>query len=125
MEFRNLKDVKKVWNLIRWDLTPMEVTVRTRKAFGDLERYRKMFEDMRGYYFCINVWGCRADLALVDHVERVGEIHILDTDIPNDLLEKAVFEQGGSMLIGGLYAINEKIKSLILEEMGMGKGGVH
>ena len=117
MEFRTLEDTRKVWDKILWDLTPQEVTVRTRKAFGDPEKYREMFEEMRGYYFCISVWGCKAELALVDHVEHFGETHILGTEIPESILEKAVFEQGGSMLISGLYAIDDTIKNLIREKV--------
>lgn len=76
-----------------------------------------MVEKMRGYYFCIDVWGCKANLALVDHVVNFGNTHILETDIPDEILEKAVFEQGGSMLISGLYAIDDTIKQMIRERL--------
>jgi len=115
MEFRTLNDVRKVLDQILWDLTPQEVVLKTRQSLGSPEDYRKAFDAMHGYYFCVDVWGCKANLALVDHVMNIGETHILETDIPDAVLEKAVFEQGGSMLIGGLYAIDNKIKSLISE----------
>ncbi len=122
MEFRKLEDVRKVRDQILWDLTPQEVTVRTRKAFGDPEKYKDLFEAMRGYYFCISVWGCKAELALVDHVENFGETTVLEeTDIPDELLEKAVFEQGGSMLISGLYAIDATIRQMIRERIEKGE----
>lgn len=117
MEFKTLEDAKQVLDEIRWELTPQEVTLQTRKAFGEPEKYRKIFEEIRGYYFCISVWGCKADLALVDHVVNFGNIHILETDIPDEILEKAVFEQGGSMLISGLYAIDDTIKQMIRERL--------
>ncbi len=121
MEFRTLKDTRKVWDQILWDLTPQKVTVQTRKAFGDPEKYGEMFEEMRGYYFCISVWGCKAELTLVDHVQNFGDTYILETDIPDEILERAVFEQGGSMLISGLYAIDDTIRNLIRERIEGGK----
>lgn len=117
MEFRNLEDVRRILNDIRWDLTPQEVVVQTRKAFGNPEKYGEMFEKMRGYYFCISVWGCKAELTLVDHVQNFGDTYILETDIPDEILERAVFEQGGSMLISGLYAIDETIKKMIMDRV--------
>ena len=123
MEFRSLEDVQKVLDQILWNLTPQEVAIKTRQALGSPENYREAFDAMRGYYFCVDVWGCKANLALVDHVTDIGSPHILETDIPDAVLEKAVFEQGGSMLIGGLYAIDDKIKSLILKYFeGEGEG---
>jgi hypothetical protein len=115
MEFRNLEDVHKVLDQILWDLTPQKVVIKTRQSLDSPENYRKAFDEMRGYYFCVNVWGCKANLALVDHVADIGSTYILETDIPDAILEEAVFDQGGSMLIGGLYAIDDKIKSLIFE----------
>jgi len=118
MEFRNLEDVHKVLDQILWDLTPQKVVIKTRQSLDSPENYRKAFDEMRGYYFCVNVWGCKAYLALVDHVENFGEPYILEeTGISEDLLEKAVFEQGGSMLIAGLYAIDDTIKDLIREKV--------
>ena len=118
MEFRTLEDTRKVWDQILWDLTPQKVTLQLRQAFADPEKNQELIESMRGYYFCINVWGCKAYLALVDHVENFGEPYILeDTGIPDELLEKAVFEQGGSMLIAGLYAIDDTIKKMIREKI--------
>lgn len=118
MDFRTLEDTRRVWDQILWDLTPQQVTLQLRKAFADLEKNQELFESMRGYYFCINVWGCKAHLAIVDHVENFGEPYILeDTGISEDILEKAVFEQGGSMLISGLYAIDDTIKKMIREKI--------
>ena len=118
MEFRTLEDTRKVWDQILWDLTPQKVTLQLRKAFADPEKNQELIESMRGYYFCINVWGCKAYLALVDHVEDFGEPYILEgSDIPGDILEKAVFGQGGSMLIAGLYAIDDTIKKMIREKV--------
>ncbi len=51
-------------------------------------------------------------------MENFGEPYILeDTGISDELLEKAVFEQGGSMLIAGLYAIDDTIKTMIREKI--------
>ncbi|GEM_PF-2198229 len=119
MVFRTLDDVRKVWDQIQWDLTPQKVTLRLRKAFAEPDKNQALIASMRGYYFCINVWGCKAYLALVDHVENFGEPYILeDAGIPEEILEKAVFEQGGSMLIAGLYAIDDAIKKMIMERIG-------
>ena len=122
MEFRTLEDTRKVWGQILWDLTPQQVTLQLRQAFADPEKNRDLYAAMRGYYFCINVWGCKAYLSIVDHVKNFGEPYILeDTGIPDEVLERAVFNQGGSMLIAGLYAIDGTIKRMIREKIE-GKG---
>lgn len=99
---------------IRWDLTLEKVFApRTVQTQDDIERLWNDQKEQAGYYFYVDVWNCRARLALM-HLKPDGSAtpEIID-EFPEKALIEAVEETGGAINISGHYPINAWVKKMI------------
>ena len=112
-----LEDLKKIKDQIRWDLTPEYATKARLARFRNNGENHKTDKAWEGYFFCIDVWGCKASLVLIENHSAQVVPHILQTEIPDGLLEEAVFDAGGALIVSGYYPIDEKIEAWIRERL--------
>ena len=110
-----LEDVKKIKDRIWWDLTPEAAAKERPSGLDKGGEDRKT--DREWYFFCIDVWGCKASLALIENHSDQGVPHILQTDIPDQLLEEAVFKAGGALIMSACYPIDDEIRGWIRERL--------
>ncbi len=59
----------------------------------------------------VEVWGCKPALVLLE-IQNGATVQRTVTGVPETMLERAVFEAGGSLLMAGRYPVNEEIEQL-------------
>jgi len=97
---------------IDWDMTPSD-TFAIFESWGGRDRVRNSTE--RYYYFYVDNWTSPARLRLMER--GVKHARILATiDCPQEMLASCVARQGKAMLDQS-YAIDERIKSWLLEKI--------
>ena len=105
---------------ILWDLSPQDAAFKgvEIKDEEDIKKVKKVLEERVGrFYFYISVWNCQASLMLA---EEKPDWSVTSTEIegvPNNLLEDAVYEQGGALNISGQYAISEEIEDWLRKKV--------
>ena len=97
---------------IDWDLTPSD-TFGMFESWGGKERVRNNTE--KHYYFYIDNWTPPARLHLMERGVKHARI-LARIDCPQELLERCVARQGKALLDNS-YAIDEKIKSWLLDRI--------
>lgn len=115
MTLEDLRNRPEIVKDIRWDITPEKVfTPQTIQTQEDIERLERENREQAGYYFYVDVWNCRAFLALM-HVKQDGSMTSERiSEFPEEALNEAVEEAGGAINISGHYPINAWVKKMIL-----------
>jgi hypothetical protein len=105
---------------LRWDLTPQTANISDCevKSPKELERLRQRLKSLEGYYFYVDVWNCRARLALMHNTGDGGGRSEVIEDFHNPLLEKAVYEAGGSINQSGWYPMSNALRSVLQRKLG-------
>ncbi len=105
---------------IRWDLTPQD----TGQSFEitSQEDFERMMDEMKrkaGWYFYVDVWNLSASLHIAHNTENgSGEsYYVEDSPVPEELLEKAVYDAGGALNMSGWYPINEEIREVLKKSL--------
>lgn len=114
---RTLEDIHKnpaILQHLHWDLTPEQVfTPRAIQSKEDFELLDKVHKEQAGFYFYIDVWNCKASLALM-HVKPDGSMTSERlSEFPEEALIEAIQEAGGAINMSGHYPINAWVKKMI------------
>jgi hypothetical protein len=112
-----LQDVRRFRNKIRWDLTPEAVARAKATALESRSGNDTADQGVDGYVFSIEVWGCKVSLVLVENQRGREVCYPVQTGIPDNLLEEAVFKAGGALIVSGRYPIDDKIEAWIREKL--------
>jgi len=112
-----LQDVRRFRNKIRWDLTPEAVARAKSTELESRSGNHTADQGVDGYFFSIEVWGCKASLVLVENQRGREVCYPIQMGIPDKLLEEAVFKAGGALLVSGRYPIDDKIEAWIREKL--------
>lgn len=97
---------------IDWDMTPSD-TFAIFESWGGRDRVRNSTE--RYYYFYVDNWTSPARLRLMERGVKHAKI-LATIDCPQEMVESCVARQGKAMLDQS-YAIDERIKSWLLEKI--------
>ena len=109
MRLEELRDKR-----IRWDLTPENAFAQ---GFAisrpeDLEQIKRYYQELDGsYFFYINVWNCKASLAVMEmHADGTGKGYPVEQDIiSEEELEEAVWDAGGAINMSGHYPLTPNL----------------
>lgn len=99
---------------IRWDLTPQNAwlegfQINSQEDWEFLKRY---FEELHGsYFFFINVWDCKASLAVMEmYANGSGKSYPVEQEIISDEeLEEALWDAGGAINMSGHYPLTPEL----------------
>jgi hypothetical protein len=92
---------------------------------------RETFERLSGrrsekthdrYFLHIDVWGCKAVLCLVDTRDG-GSAQPVEIGVPQSLLEDAVFDAGGALLMAGHYPLSVEVRRFVEKKLGLSGEG--
>ena len=125
MKLEEVKGNRETMAKLRWDLTPQTGTVSSYEfsSQDDLERLRQRLKSLEGYYFYVDVWNCRARLALMHNTGDGGGRSEVIEDFHSPLLEKAVYEAGGSINQSGWYPLSNALRSVLQRKLERRKEG--
>jgi len=120
----NFKALQKIADQIRWDATPASqatgidnVSIATKE---DFEQIKRTLAHRSGYYFYIDVWNCNATLCIAhDTADGKTVSEPVEVSIPDNLLDVAVYAQGGAINLSGWYAINDEIRHYLQLLLGV------
>ena len=98
----NFKQLQEITDQIRWNATPESqvagidgTSIATKE---DFEQIKKALGERAGYYFYIDVWNCAATLHIAhDTADGKTVSEPVEVNIPDNLLDVAVYAQGGSI----------------------------
>jgi len=113
----NISEIQK--SRIHWGMTPMSYAEGIDGVFikdkEGLDRLRDMLKERAGYYFYIDVWNCNASLHIMKNaVDGTATSEAVEgIDIPDEMLNAAINEQGGMINLSGHYAIGDEIEKLL------------
>ena len=116
---QDIKDDKELLEKINWDMKPRPKVQRsvneTEQQMGDLSR---QLREREGFYFYIEVIYGQAVVFLYENYPDGSGKYIAEiTDVPQDMLNKAVEEAGGSLEQHGKYPLNEDIKNWLRNKL--------
>ena len=116
MKIDEIKNNPEILSKLRFELSPQDVKLSGYqiKSQKDIDELNKRIKDKAGYFFFIDVYKGRANLALMHNTEDgSGNIKMI-TDFDDELLLwKAVEEAGGGKNKSGWYPINIKLKEAL------------
>ena len=81
--------------------------------------FRQRLKALEGCYFYVDVWNCRARLALMHNTGDGGGRSEVIEDFDSALLEKAVYQAGGMINLSGWYPLSNTLKTLLRKRLGM------
>ncbi|MGL1932854.1 MAG: DUF1566 domain-containing protein [Desulfotalea sp.] len=116
--FHKIQVGDKVITPIDWEMTP-DLTFGTYESWGGRERVRN--NDEMVYYFFIDNWVDVPTLCLMERAVKHAVV-IAEIDAPLAMIKNCVEEQGSSSLFEKSYAINEEIKTWLIENVLDDKG---
>ena len=113
---KTLEDIRQDKDLqsqIHWDMKPRERIRRTRiETEEEMAQIEKQLQARVGYYFYIDVRNRHAGLYLYENYpDGSGRFVAEITEIPEEMLQEAVWEAGGKIETDGHYPINASIKT--------------
>jgi hypothetical protein len=113
---KTLDDIRQDTTLqskIHWDMKPRERIRRTQ--IENEEEMKKIEEELEarvGYFFYIDIKNRLSGLYLYENYpDGSGRFIAEITEIPEEMLQEAIKEAGGSVTIDGRYPINTSIKT--------------
>ncbi len=121
MKLEEVKTNAEIMRQLRWDLTPQNANISgfSISCQADLDRLNKLLEEKAGYYLYVDVWNCQAHLALMENRANGGGKSERITDFESPLLEKAVYQVGGSITTSGWYPLSKALATLLKRKLGV------
>lgn len=121
MKLEEVRSNRETMAHLRWDLTPQTATISSCEVNSpeELERLRQRLKTLEGYYFYVDVWNCRARLALMHNTGDGGGGSEIVSDFDSPLLERAVYQAGGSITTSGWYPLSNALKTLLQKRLGL------
>lgn len=112
-EFHKVKVGDKIISPIDWEMNP-ELSFGTYESWGGRERVRNNNE--RVYYFFVDNWGDDPKLCLMERAVKHAKI-IADIKAPTKLIKDCVSGQGTSSVFEKSYAIDEEVKTWLIDNV--------
>ncbi|MDA3970122.1 MAG: DUF1566 domain-containing protein [Desulfobulbaceae bacterium] len=113
--FEKLGINKQLSPTIDWDLIPAE-TFAIFESWGGKDQQRLRSGSERYYYFFVDGWGSPPSLCLMERGIKHARI-IATIDAPQDLIDQAIKDEGLSKSFDRNYAINEGLKTWLLDNV--------
>ncbi len=98
---------------IDWEMTP-DLSFGTYESWGGRERVRNNSEMV--YYFFVDNWGDEPKVCLMERGVKHAKI-MAEIDVPLEIIKECVKGQGSSSLFEKSYAIDEKLKKWLIENV--------
>lgn len=111
--FQKLGFTTQVTPAIDWDLLPAE-TFAIFESWGG--KIRISSPDERFYYFFIDTWEKPATLCLMERGVKFARV-LARIDAPQDMIDKAVADQGKTMGLDKSYSIDKDLKKWLIENV--------
>ncbi len=116
---QDIKHDKELLEKINWEMKPRPRVQRsvneTEQQMGDLSR---QLREREGFYFYIEVIYGQAVVFLYENYPDGSGKYIAEiTDVPQEMLKKAVEESGGSLEQHGKYPLNDEVKNWLRKEL--------
>jgi hypothetical protein len=111
--FQQLGFTSQVTPAIDWELLPAE-TFAIFESWGG--KMRISSPDERYYYFFIDTWKSPATLCLMERGIKFARV-LARIDAPQQMIDNAVAAQGKTMGLDKSYAIDEKLKKWLIENV--------
>jgi hypothetical protein len=123
MKLQEIKNNPEIMAHLRWDLTPQNSGFPNGtwevNSQADIDAMNQFLKTREGYYFYVDVYDCQARLALMQNtVTGAGTMHAIE-DFESALLEKAVYQVGGSITTSGWYPLSRQLISLLKKKLGV------
>jgi hypothetical protein len=127
MKLIEVKNNPEILAQLRWDLTPQNSMV-TNTSDGtmyivekqeDFDKLNQLLTEKKGYYFYVDVWNCQARLGLAYNDGGGGGKMEIINDFESPLLEKAVYQAGGSITTSGWYPLSKQLVTLLKRKFGV------
>ena len=115
VKLADVKNNPEIMQKLRWDLTPQTASIGKFEITcqADMDRLSKLFAEKAGYFFYVDVANCQARLALIhNRASGNGNVKYI-RDFKSPLLEKAVYEAGGSITTSGWYPLSKRIEKML------------
>lgn len=116
--FHKVKIGDRVISPIDWEMTP-DMSFGTFESWGGRERVRN--NDEYVYYFFVDNWGDEPKLCLMERAVKHARI-MAEIKAPPAMVRQCVAEQGTSSIFEKSYAINERIKGWLIDNVLDEKG---
>ncbi len=117
---RTLADIKSdpaIMLHLHWDMTPEQIfQPRMIQSKEDLDRLDRLHKEQAGFFFYIDVWNCKASLALM-HTLPDGNITSERIEVPVELENELIWgieAAGGAINMSGHYALTETLKKSLM-----------
>ncbi len=109
----DIRQDKELQSQIHWDMEPRKRIQRMlNETQEEMEQLEKQLGARVGYYFYIDVQKHQPTLYLYqNYPDGSGKFVAEVTEIPEQMLHKALQEAGGSVDIDGRYPVNAGIKT--------------
>lgn len=111
--FQKLGFTTQITPAIDWDLVPAE-TFAIFESWGGKIRISSL--DERFYYFFIDAWTSPATLCLMERGIKFARV-LARIDAPQEMIDKAVADQGKTMGLDKSYAIDDDLKKWLIENV--------
>ncbi len=117
--YHKLKVGDRVISPIDWEMTP-ELSFGTYESWGGRERVRDNNEQV--YYFFVDNWGDVPKVCLMERAVKHAKV-LAEIDVPGNLVKKCVTEQGSSSRFEKSYAVDDEVKSWLIDHVLDGGDG--
>lgn len=124
MKFEEIKSNSEILAKLRWDLTPQNSSgpyggTWEISSQADFDKFKVFLKTVEGYYFYVDVWNCQARLGLAENNSQGGGKMEIISDFESPLLEKAVYQVGGSITTSGWYPLSKSLATLLQRKLGV------
>lgn len=121
MKLQDVKNNPEILEKLRWDLTPQTANVSSFQVNNeeDMDRFKALLAQKAGYYFYVDVWNCKARLALMHNLPDGGGKSEAITDFHSVLLEKAVEAAGGMINMSAWYPLSRSLERALKKRLGI------
>lgn len=117
--YHKLKIGDRVVSPIDWEMTP-ELSFGTYESWGGRERVRDNSEKI--YYFFVDNWGDEPKVCLMERAIKHAKV-LAEIKVPDKMVKKCVMDQGSSSRFEKSYAVDEVVKSWLIDHVL--EGGDH
>ncbi len=111
--FHKVKVGDKTISPIDWEMNP-DLSFGTFESWGGRERVRNNDECV--YYFFVDNWGEQPKLCLMERAVKHAKV-MAEIKAPLEMIEQCVDGQGKSSIFEKSYAINEQVKTWLIDNV--------
>lgn len=117
MKLSALRGNRLILRQLRWDVTP-EFLFKPRFVGVGKERNDRLARETQGYMFYIDYINGEARLMLMRTIEMMSQTVGRVTEVPEDILLRAVKAEGVKP-VAGMYPISAELEAWLKKELGI------